>query len=77
MLKVRHNISERRKAMEMSTVYNPEAELIALIERREIELRDMRRRLFRAQHPEDRHTLNRLVTELTEQVNFLQRQLAQ
>jgi len=59
----------------MSTVYNPEAEVIAAIERLELEARDIRRRIEHARTPNDRKVLNRQLQEIKEDVNRLQARL--
>jgi hypothetical protein len=43
----------------MSTIYNPEADTIAQIERLELEARDIRRRIEHARNAEDKRVLNR------------------
>jgi urease accessory protein UreE len=59
----------------MSQVYNPEAEVIAAIERLELEARDIRRRIEHARTPDDRKVLNRQLQEIKEDVNRLQARL--
>ena len=59
----------------MSQVYNPEAEVIATIERLELEARDIRRRIEHARTPNDRKVLNRQLQEIKEDVNRLQARL--
>ena len=59
----------------MSQVYNPEAEVIAAIERLELEARDIRRRIEHARTPNDRKVLNRQLQEIKEDVNRLQARL--
>jgi len=59
----------------MSTVYNPESETIAQIERLELEGRDLRRKVERAVNPEDRRVLNRLMLEVKLQIQFLRERL--
>ena len=57
----------------MSTVYNPESDTIAQIERLELEARDFRRRVERAHNVEDKRVLNRLLNEIKEQIQYLRR----
>ncbi len=59
----------------MSEVYNPEAEVIAEIERLELEARGVRRRVEHARNEEDKRVLNRQLKELEEQVEYLRTQL--
>jgi hypothetical protein len=59
----------------MSAVYNPEADLIAEIERMELEARDVRRRIEHAQNDEDKRVLNKQLAELEQQVEFLKKKL--
>ena len=59
----------------MSTVYNPEAETIAQIERLELEARDIRKRVEHAHSQEDKRVLNRQLKEIEEQVDALRTQL--
>jgi len=59
----------------MSTVYNPESDVIAQIERLELEARDFRRRVERAHNAEDKRVLNRLLKEIKEQIQFLRRSI--
>ena len=59
----------------MSHVYNPEADVVADIERMEMEVRDVRRRLEQARHDADRRVLDRQLTELKEQIDFLRARL--
>jgi hypothetical protein len=53
-------------------VYNPEADTIAEIERLELELQDLLRRVVRMQNPEDQRVVNRQINELKEEVALLQ-----
>lgn len=48
----------------MSAVYNPETEIIARIERLELEMRDLRRKIEHARNESDRRVLNRQLGEL-------------
>ncbi len=55
----------------MSVVYNPEADVIAQIERLEREVRDTRRRVEHAHNAEDKRVLNKQLAELKTQIEFL------
>jgi hypothetical protein len=59
----------------MSSVYNPESETIAEIERLELEVRDVRRRVEHARSEEDKRVLNRQLDELKNQIEFLRSRL--
>jgi hypothetical protein len=59
----------------MSAVYNPESEIIAEIERMELESRDIRRRVEHAQSPEDKRVLNKQLEELKQQIEALKKRL--
>jgi hypothetical protein len=59
----------------MSQVYNPEADVIAEIERLEMEAREFRRRIEHVRNAQDRRVLNRLLGELKDQIEFLRRKL--
>ena len=59
----------------MSQVYNPESDVIAEIERLELEAREFRRRIDHVRNPQDRRVLNRLLGELKDQIEFLRRKL--
>jgi len=59
----------------MSTVYNPESEIIAQIERLELEAREVRKRVRQATQNEDRRVLNQQLKELEEQVDLLRSRL--
>lgn len=59
----------------MSTVYNPEADLIAEIERLELEARNIRRRVEQAKHDEDKRVLERQLKETEQQVTLLRSRL--
>lgn len=52
----------------MSTVYNPEADLIAEIERLEIDARGMRKRIEKARTDEDRRVLQKLLKETEDRI---------
>jgi len=55
----------------MSSVYNPESDIIAEIERLELEARQTRRQVEHAKNPEDKKVLNRQLKELQDQIEFL------
>lgn len=59
----------------MSTVYNPESELITHIERLELEAREIRRRIEHARNEDDKRVLNRQLNEIQEEVSQLQARL--
>ncbi|MCC7350072.1 MAG: DUF5320 domain-containing protein [Phycisphaerales bacterium] len=59
----------------MSTVYNPESDIIAQIERMELEAREVRKRIEQATQKEDRRVLNQQLKELEEQVDLLRSRL--
>ncbi len=59
----------------MSQVYNPESNIIAEIERLELESRDIRRRVEHAKNEEDKRVLNRQLKELEEQIELLKTRL--
>ena len=59
----------------MSAVYNPESDLIAEIERLELESRDIRRRVEHAHSEEDKRVLNRQLEELKQQIEVLKSRL--
>ncbi len=59
----------------MSNVYNPESETIAQIERLELETRDIRHRIEHSKNAEDKRVLNRQLSELEAQIEFLKKQL--
>jgi predicted nucleic acid-binding Zn-ribbon protein len=59
----------------MSTVYNPEAEVIAQIERLELEVRDVRRRIEHARSEADKRVLNKQIEELMSEIEFLRTRL--
>ena len=59
----------------MSAVYNPESDLIAEIERLELESRDIRRRVEHAHNEEDKRVLNRQLEELKQQIEVLKSKL--
>ena len=59
----------------MSSVYNPEAELMQEIEKLELEARELRQRLQQARNEEDQRVLNRQLSEVEQQVEFLRKRL--
>ena len=59
----------------MSAIYKPEADVIAQVERLELEARDFRRRIERAQNAEDKRVLNRLLKEVKDQIDYLRRSI--
>ena len=59
----------------MSQVYNPEAEIIAKIERLELDARDGRRRIEHARTIQDKRALNRQLEEIKQQIEFLRARL--
>ncbi|MEA2734853.1 MAG: hypothetical protein QOE14_1304 [Humisphaera sp.] len=59
----------------MSSVYNPEADVKAEIERLEIESRDIRRRVEHARGEDDKRVLNRQLDELKQRIELLQAKL--
>ena len=59
----------------MRSVYNPEADIMAEIERLELEGREIRRRVEHARSEADKRVLNRQLEELQKQIEFLQAKL--
>ena len=59
----------------MSTVYNPEADIMAQIERLEHEARDIRRRIEHVSTPKDRQVLDRQLKEIEQEVKVLRGKL--
>jgi hypothetical protein len=59
----------------MSAVYNPESDLIAEIERLELESRDIRKRVEHAHSEEDKRVLNKQLEELKQQIEVLKKRL--
>ena len=59
----------------MSAVYNPEADVIAEIERLELDARRIRRTIEHAANQEDRRVLNRQLQELKDRITFLRQRL--
>ena len=59
----------------MSAVYNPESDIIAEIERLELEARDIRRRVEHAHTEEDKRVLNKQLAEVEEEIERLRAKL--
>jgi predicted nucleic acid-binding Zn-ribbon protein len=59
----------------MSAVYNPEADIMAEIERLELEARDIRKRIEHSSNQEDKRVLNRQLSELQKEIELLQAKL--
>ena len=59
----------------MSTVYNPESDIMAQIEQLELEARDIRRKVEYVHNDNDRRVLNRQLKEIAEEVTLLQARL--
>jgi PleD family two-component response regulator len=59
----------------MSQVYNPESDIMAEIERLELEARNIRRSIEHARTEEDKRVLNRQLEELQEHVQILRARL--
>ena len=59
----------------MSSVYNPESDVMAEIERLELEAREIRRRIEHAGNDEDKRVLNKQLQEVEQQVEFLKKRL--
>lgn len=59
----------------MSQVYNPESEVIAEIERLELEARNIRRSVEHARTEDDKRVLNRQLEELKDQIEILRARL--
>lgn len=59
----------------MSTVYNPESDIIAEIERLELQVREIRKRIEHAASEADRSVLNRQIEEILAQINHLRTKL--
>lgn len=60
----------------MSTVYNPESEMVTQIERLEREGREIRNKVEHVRNESDRRALNRQLQEIREEIAFLQARLA-
>ncbi len=59
----------------MSTVYNPESELITQIERLELESRDIRRRLEKTHGEADQKVLKQQLEDIRLQIDYLRGRL--
>ncbi|HXE53814.1 MAG TPA: hypothetical protein VN541_12405 [Tepidisphaeraceae bacterium] len=59
----------------MSQVYNPESDIIAEIERLELESRSIRRRVEHARTEDDKRVLNKQLQELQDQIEHLKGRL--
>ena len=59
----------------MSQVYNPESDIIAEIERLELEARGIRRKVEHARTEQDKRVLNRQLQELQDQIEHLKSRL--
>ncbi len=59
----------------MSAVYNPEADVMAEIERLELEAREIRRKIQHASAQDDKRVLNRQLKETEDQVAVLRKRL--
>ena len=59
----------------MSAIYNPESEIIAEIERLELESREIRKRVEHARTPEDKRVLNKQLEELKQEIDVLRSRL--
>jgi hypothetical protein len=59
----------------MSAVYNPEADIMAEIERLEVESRDIRKRVEHARAEADKRVLNKQLEEIREQIDVLRAKL--
>jgi hypothetical protein len=59
----------------MSTVYNPESDTIAQIEKLELAARDIRQRMEKAHSDEDKRVLNEQLDDIKDQITFLRAKL--
>jgi PleD family two-component response regulator len=59
----------------MSSVYNPESDVVAEIERLELEARGIRRRVEHARTEDDKRVLNRQLKELADEISHLRQRL--
>ncbi len=59
----------------MSTVYNPEADIIAEIEKLEIGARELRRRVEHVRNEEDKRVLNRQLKEVEQRIEVLRHRI--
>lgn len=60
----------------MSQVYNPEAHVMAEIERLALEARSIRRRIDSAHTVQDRRVMNRQLLEIEQEIRQLQSRLS-
>lgn len=59
----------------MSAVYNPESDIVAEIERLELEARETRRRVEHAQNEQDKRVLAQQLSEVEQQIDRLRDKL--
>jgi hypothetical protein len=59
----------------MSTIYNPESEMIARVEALELEVREVRRKIEHAHSEADKKVLNKQIMELKDEIQFLTKKL--
>ena len=59
----------------MSQVYNPEADLIAEIEKLELDAREFRRKIEHVRNSEDRRVMNRLLGEARDRIAYLKKNI--
>jgi hypothetical protein len=59
----------------MSTVYNPEADLIAEIERLELDAREIRKRVEHAKNEKDKRVLDKQLAETKQRIELLRKRL--
>jgi urease accessory protein UreE len=59
----------------MSSVYNPESDVMAEIERLELEAREIHRRIEQAHKDDDRRVLDRQLKEIQAQIEVLRTRL--
>jgi hypothetical protein len=59
----------------MSTVYNPEAEIVAQIEKLELEARGIRQRIEQAHTEQDKRVLDKQLKEIEQQVEALKKRV--
>jgi peptidoglycan hydrolase CwlO-like protein len=59
----------------MSSVYNPEADIMAEIERLELEAKELRRKIDYTQNEDDKRVLNKQLNELKEEIEVLRSRL--
>jgi hypothetical protein len=57
----------------MSQIYNPEADVIAEIERLESGAREIRRRIEHVRSQQDRRVLNKQLAEIKDRIGYLRR----